>query len=332
MTTRQQALRIAEAVEPTVRNRMSADPKVGLTSIGVNVVAVPALTSERGAGGMCDGLSFREHNTVMYAPTDSRRENFTLLHEYAHILVENDDEALIWLADRDKPDVELERLCEDLAAPILTPATLLDAVTGTGPVTGQGLLDLSNQSSASQMACAIALSGRLNANGAVIIVDRATRSVAFAALAGELTVFPWKEQQLPQGHPLDRITSDTPISTKSFWATPWGDRQDFYLNAVATEKRVYAVLADADLWGIEVFHANPRSEPLKVRPQATIRCRCGFVGTATGWPCQECLRQFCLACKECDCDRRAASEIQCERCFCNAPAVDIERGLCSNCR
>ena len=136
MSTRHvHALRIVAAIEDQKRAVIATDPIAGIESLGYTVVAEPALTSKRGAGGWCDGMSFAEHNTVMYAPTPgSKKENFTLLHEVGHILVEQDDDALIWLADRDNPDVELERLCEEVAATLVVPEDLLNEVVGTGPL------------------------------------------------------------------------------------------------------------------------------------------------------------------------------------------------------
>jgi hypothetical protein len=299
----------------------------------VDIRPVKALTSQRGAGGMCDGLSFSEHNTILYALTpDSRRENFTLAHEFAHLTVDKDVEALTWLADRDDPMVELERLCDDIASALLIPNDLLNAVIGAGPITGQHLIDVFTASSASQVACAIAVSSRLNANGAIILTDRTTQTVVHASLVGELSIYPSKNQLIPPRHPLRSIAPGNQLRVKSFWAAPWGERHEFYLSAAASPKRTYAVLADADLWSIESFHAMPSAQPRSERPRADINCRCGFVGVARGWPCPECGRQFCPQCKDCDCQRRAAAEVQCSRCFLNAPANTLEDGLCSGCR
>lgn len=101
-----------------------------------------ALTSQRDAGGMCDGCRSASTTRSCTRRRTPRRENFTLLHEFAHLLVEDDEPALIWLADRDDPDVELERLCEDIAAALLIPAALLDLLIHPGPVTGQHVLEL----------------------------------------------------------------------------------------------------------------------------------------------------------------------------------------------
>jgi len=333
MTRLQEAQRIVAGVEPALRAQLTMDPKAGLAIAGITAQQVTALTSERGAGGMCDGLSFSDHDTVFYAPTpDSRQENFTLAHEFAHLIVNRDDDALTWLADQDQPAVELERLCNEIASALLVPDDLLNSVVGVGPVTGQHLIDLFLRSAASQVACAIALARRLNANGAIVLTDRDTSTVVHASLVGELSIYPSKNQDIPEGHPLLRITPGDQFRVKSFWATPWGQRIPMYLSASATAKRAYAVLADVDLWSIEKFHAPQSSQQRRERPRADIRCPCGFVGIATGWPCPECDQQFCPECRRCDCARRAAAMVQCARCFLDVPAIDVEAGLCSGCR
>jgi Zn-dependent peptidase ImmA (M78 family) len=334
MSTRHvHALRIVAAIEDQQRAVIATDPIAGIESLGYTVVAEPALTSKRGAGGWCDGMSFAEHNTVMYAPTPgSKKENFTLLHEVGHILVEQDDDALIWIADRDNPDVELERLCEEIAAALVVPEDLLKEVVGTGPLTGEDLKTLVARSAASGPACAIALSSRLS-SGAVVIIDRVEAHVIHSALRGEeLTVYPWKDNEVPPGHPLLSLEPGSGTTSKSYWTDKWGRRQEYYLSAVATEKRIYAILSISDLWGVDRFHGGQAPPEKSNAPRRTVRCACGYSGMAAGWPCETCGHQYCPKCGDCDCARRARAQQPCSVCFCNAPPVDLKDGVCSNCR
>lgn len=332
MTTRQtHARRIVAAISETQRTAVTARPLDGIERLGYTVVPEPALTSKRGAGGMCDGLSFAENNTVMYAPTPgSKKENFTLLHEIAHILVERDQHAMIWLADRADPSVELERLCEEIAANLLIPESLLDDVIGAGPITGEDLKTLVARSAASGPACAIALSNRLS-SGAVVIIDRAIGRVVHSALRGDnLAVYPWKDTDVPGNHPLLTLQAGDTAMRKIFWTDEWERRQEYYVSAVATEKRIYAVFSTSDLWGVEVFHGGPASPAKSNAPRLGIRCHCGYVGMAFGWPCATCMRQYCPKCDECDCPRRDRAQGRCTKCFLLAP--DLENGVCSECR
>jgi hypothetical protein len=269
----------------------------------------------------------------MYAPTPgSKKENFTLLHEAAHILVENDDDALIWLADRDEPDIELERLCEEIAAALVIPDELLDEVVGAGPITGDHIKALVARSEASGPTCAIALSTRL-ASGVVVLIDRATATVIHSALRGEdLRVYPWKHNSVPLEHPLLNLEAGTSTRRKMTWTDEWAREQTYYVSAVATDKRVYAVFSVTDLWELDNFHGGQTPPEKSNAPRLGIRCRCGYTGTATGWPCSTCGRQYCPGCGDCDCQRRDRAQGTCTTCFCKAPPDDLENGVCSGCR
>ena len=330
-TRRGHARRLIEAIEPAQRVAIANHPITGIESLGYTVVAEPALTSQRGAGGLCDGLSFAEHDTIMYSPTPgSKKENFTLLHEVGHILVERDEDTINWLADRDKPDAEIERLCEEIAAALVVPDDMLDNIVGTGPITGDDLKRLVATAAASGPACAIALSSRLS-SGAVVIIDRATARVVHSALRGEdLTVYPWKHRDVPLDHPLLTLEPGDTTTRKTQWTDEWERRQDYYVSAVATEKRIYAVFSTSDLWGVDVFHGGQTTPAKSAAPRLGIRCHCGYIGKALGWPCDRCKRQFCPQCGECDCQRRDRAQGTCTSCFCKAP--DLEDGVCGECR
>lgn len=283
---------------------------------------------------MCDGMSLLEHGIILYKPTreDSRRENFTLLHEFAHLLITGDDEALNWLADRDEPAMEEERLCDQIAALLLVPDELLDAVVGAGPVRAQHLLDLFTRSEASQVVCAIALSRRLACAGAIMLVDRATQTVAHVSLVDPPVVHPRRNQVLPDAHPLRRIQAGQHLGVESFWATPWGDRRRYYLDATATARRAYAVLADIDLWNVATLHLGDPKEPTHEPPRFEFSCGCGFSGRTSGYPCSDCGKPYCPSCKKCECDRYAARSATCSGCFLTVPQIDLVEGRCSACR
>ncbi|MEC3975786.1 ImmA/IrrE family metallo-endopeptidase [Amycolatopsis sp. H20-H5] len=298
---------------------------------GLTVRAVEQLTSRRGAHGICDGMSFSEHNTVLYSPTDSRRENFTLLHEYGHLLVMQDEEAVNWIADQDEPAIELEKLCDEIAAMLLVPDEVLDAIVGKGPVTGKQLLDLFLTTEASQVVCAIALARRLTCTGAIVITDRTTQKVVYARLVDRPAVYPSSGQGVPSDHPLARLQPGQQLVRKSFWSTPWGTRNTYYLNAAASPKRTYAVLAELDLWNVDNLHVTGPEHERIDRARTTFACSCGFSGGTTGFPCPACGKQFCPRCGRCDCQRRQSLTEACKTCFAQSPKNDLQNGVCSDC-
>lgn len=95
---------------------------------------------------------------------------------------------------------------------VICPAATNETV-GTGPIEAQHLLTLHQKTEASQVVIAIPLARRLGTTGAVILVDRSRHTVAAAALAGDLNVWPWKDQAVPDTHPLRRIEPRTPPGT-----------------------------------------------------------------------------------------------------------------------
>jgi Zn-dependent peptidase ImmA (M78 family) len=80
----------------------------------------------------CDGVFFPyPFPTIAYAPTpSSRRESFTLVHEFGHYLVRRNDEVLSALHDLDDDAgrVAEERVCHAFAGQILVPDQIVNRV------------------------------------------------------------------------------------------------------------------------------------------------------------------------------------------------------------
>jgi IrrE N-terminal-like domain len=297
------------------------------------VIAVPELGEVRGAGGWCDGMSFHRHGALLYMPTDSKRQNFTVLHEFAHGLVHEDDDALDWLGEQDDPSQKLEQLCNEIASRLLIPDTLLDAVIGGEPLQAGHLTQLADTTAASQEVCAIALARRLPCAGMVLLTDRDRHQVVRAAIHGDLRFRPSPGDAVPDAHPLRRLPAGQGLNSRSFWAPPWGtERQILYLNAFASTRRTYAVLAVSDLWQIDHLHLSDPEDQAPDRPQAHRRCRCGFNGTVTGYPCPQCDQPFCPRCGDCKCGQLDARLVQCQGCYLRVAALDIVDSRCSDCR
>src|SRR5205823_758337 len=120
----------------------------------------------------------------------------------------------------------------------LLPAPLVTQVVGNGPVHAAHVRSLYDASAASEPACAIALAARLPCQGAVLITEIGGQTVTFASVQapeddGWPTAFPWRDYDIPPGHILKQLRSGDVRTQASWWATPWGDRQDYYLDSVA---------------------------------------------------------------------------------------------------
>jgi Zn-dependent peptidase ImmA (M78 family) len=331
------AMRILGRVSQSDREALAADPKRALTeNFGLRVREQAELAQRRDAGGWCDGISFLDDGVVLYAPSpSSRRENFTLTHELGHKLTEEDEDALDWLADRDQPGRELERLCDMVASGLLLPEALVTQVlNGRGPEAAH-IRALYAASTASEVVCAIALAKRLPCQGAVVIMDIGSITVSHASIAspdddGWPLAYPWPRQDIPAHHRLARLDVGQTARETSWWATPWGQRQDYYLDAIADARRIHAVLAVQDLWDAARFHAvTPETAG---RPARQLDCPCGYHGTARGYPCSDCSQPYCPSCKECQCPRHNAALVACSKCFVSVPKADVVGGRCSECR
>ncbi len=324
-------------LEDDVQARFAADPLGVLrTDLGMTVTAVQHLAEMRDDGGACDGVSFLQDDVILYASTpESRRENFTLAHELGHWLVDGTPAIYDWLADQDDPGRLLETACDRIAQALLLPDSVVRAVVGRGPVVAQHFLDLYEASHASRPVCAIALARQLPGLGAVVIVDRYTRLISHASVKpdperGWPKVFPWRGQHLDDNHPLLRQPAGVSTARRMPWRMKWGTQADFYVDAIADERRVYGFFSEADLWAVETFHA-PIDREYDKRVVLTGSC-CGAEFERRGYPCPDCGQAFCPRCQACRCDRDAKREVMCSHCFVRFLPHLVVNNLCVECR
>lgn len=316
------------------RGQLAAQPADALRNLGLHVRPVHTLANSRNGGGACDGMSFLIDGVVLYAPTpQSKRENFTLAHELGHWLIDQDEALLDVIADHQDPPKYLEQLCDRIAQKLLLPDDSL--ATGPERLRAQDVLDLHDRTQASHPVCAIALAQRISGLGAIAIIDADTRLVTTASVhphpdLGWPTVFPWPGHEIPAGHPLVALAPQDGLTRKSFWRTPWGNQQDFYIDAVRRGRRIVAVFADSDIWGGERLHLDaPRN--YDTRPTQQITC-CGQTRTALGYPCTTCGEIECPKCHRCRCDRLSARDETCTKCWNVYRGHLVVDGACVQCR
>jgi hypothetical protein len=311
---------------------LARNPVEALAALGFALNPVVTPTGARGAAGSCDGLSFTKDKTIIYRRTDNRRETFTLLHGLAHFVVRQGDDAIDWLADQADPGADLERLCDQIAADILIPDSLVDRHLAGGAVRAHHAIELFSQCEASYNAICVKLADRLPSPGAVMMNDSYNQRVLFAVLAHPLAVWPSAGQAVPDPHPLRHIGPGEDVSTRTVWTTPWGAPAEFYLDATRLQKVALAVLAVNDIWALETLHAPTRDHEVLERPEAYLDCPCGFHGVAAGYPC-DAGHHYCPKCGECLCFYSTRNHVPCPNpdCFYMVPAMDIIDGRCGNC-
>lgn len=324
MTLKLHASRLVAAIPISIRYALAVNAEDALRRLlGVHVAPVLQLNNSRGTGGWCDGLSLTTDRIICYAPTPgSRRQNFTLLHEFGHLRVSEDDDALDWLADRVDPSSDLERLCDAIAAEILLPAsTVIRVLDGNAPAPSH-LQQLYTASQASEEVCAIALAARLPARGAIALIQRRSATVAFAAASGWPPLPIPRGLAVPPGHPLRDLgtrqrwsgwtTPDLRLAFNEFPGTvkrssssfPW--KSLLRTQAEAGPRRTTAVLLDIAKPG-ETENDGPQAarEPdhttANAPPAEPVCPVCGHAGIREHYPCPECGVPPCPACGRCPC-------------------------------
>jgi len=331
------AERIAHMVPGEVAVRVAADPRSALRDdFGLSVRDVPELANRRGAGGWCDGMSFLDHNVVLIATTGNRRDNFTAVHEVAHLLVLRDDDAMNWLADHPDPGTAEELLCDRVASRLLVPPTVVARLLAGDPPRARHIADLHAATSASEPVCAIALSEHLPCQGAVVITTIGGTTVTYASINpaedGWPVAYPWPGRDIPPTHLLRRVGAHQTRTERSWWATPWGDRQVYYLDVVTSARRAHTVLAANDLWQADAFHGGD-GPVTSGRPERHLTCPCGYDGQVRGYPCSNCRQPYCPQCRRCRCERQDAQLVDCPNpnCYLRVMPHQVHGDRCVNC-
>lgn len=296
---------------------------------GLNVR--PADTfAERGDGGWCDGVSIIDSGIILYRPTTSRRENFTLMHELGHHLVENNLECLSWIADQADPSRVLEQVCDQIAASLLITAADVDAALNGSPPDASSVLRLFDNTHASRSACAIAVARHLPCDGFVALIEESTLEVFFATRARATRPYAWKGDLIPNGHPLGQ--RPPPVRTKAWWPQPSGtEHREYYMSATTSHGWTIAVFAEDDLFGVTNLHL-PQLVDEDRGYDGQVTCPCGYSGPTRWWPCKECGQPQCPKCDECACARRDRELVPCQNCFISVQPHLLEDGLCDACR
>lgn len=314
----------------------AASPLTALETIGLTVEAVEELAESRSEGGACDGWSYLQDDVILYAPSpNSRRENFTLGHELGHYLVDRNEEVMDWLGDQPDALRQLETVCDRIAQHLLLPEQLVAPALAQGAIGGSTLLHLYDGTQASRPAIAIAMAARLQHLGAVVLIDPTSQEVTFSSVhpdpeRGWPEVFPWKGHAIPPGHPLRTLQTGGQWTGRTFWETPWGRREPFYVDAVHDGRRVIAVFSERDLWHSEKFHPEPQRDYLE-RPMRTVTC-CGATHEVRGFPCATCEGGYCPTCKRCRCQKADDAARPCAGCFMVFMPHLLEEGRCEECR
>ncbi|WCO67954.1 ImmA/IrrE family metallo-endopeptidase [Iamia majanohamensis] len=330
MTVTAWARRVLDRLDTDVRADLAASCATAIElHFGLTVTPAEAF-GERGAGGWCDGVSIIDSGVILYRPTASRRQNFTLMHELGHHLVDANVECLSWLADQPDPSRVLEQLCDQIAADLLITAADVDASHGAAVPDAGVVFELFDRTEASRSACAIAVARKLPCDGFVVLLEEGATEVFFASRARDTRPYAWRGDQIAAGHPLRQMPP--PVRTKAWWPYPTGvERREYFMSAATDSGWTVAVFAENDLFGVANLHL-PQEANEDRGYDGDITCPCGYSGKTRWWPCKDCGQSQCPRCGECACARRTRERVACKSCFVSVMPHLIEDGMCDSCR
>jgi hypothetical protein len=331
MTVHGHARRLVEAIPDDVRADVLDDPRSAI-EVHFEMTVTPAISfGQRGAGGWCDGASITDAGIILFRPTESRRQNFTLAHELGHHLLAEDDDAPSWLADQERPRAREEEICDLIAARLLVPDERIVAALAGGPPSPATVATLYATTVASRTACAVALAVRIPCDGFVVLTEPGSRAVFAAARTRDTRPYPWRGDAIPAANPLSR--PDPPSTAKTWWADWRGQRREFYMSAGPVDGYICGVFAETDLWCVETLHVYTPVAPDRGY-DGSISCPCGYRGKTRMWPCADCGVPECRSCHECECARRALREPRgtCRICTKSVRSHLLVDGLCDDCR
>ncbi len=267
----------------------------------------------------CDGVFFELPSpNIGYLPTPgSRREYFTLVHEFCHCLVRRNDDVLSALHDLgdDAGLVAEERVCHSFAGQILIPDQAITcALNGSRPQ-ARHLRQLVTASNGSLQACAVRLAEHLPTTGYVVLANPARRRIDFASPSPG-ALYRWGRQTvLPKEHPLWRAQTDGRFRGQGPVVWPSGGRKNMWLDAVADRGLVHAIFSETRYWGGDGLSLLDEA-PAAARPIA-IRGTCKHCGADT-WSykaCPDCGDVKCKSCRRCDCGAPTPATRICTRCW-----------------
>jgi hypothetical protein len=312
---------------------MVRDPEAALRDhydISVAPIDRPEVRGERGA---CDGVSIIDNNVILYKPTRSRRQSFTLAHEFGHYLIDSDEDCLNWCFDQRDPGRTIEMLADAIAALVLIPASDRDALSR--PVAAQSVIELCDLHSASRSACLNVVVDLLPHEGFGVLVDLyEPETVFYAARKSETRPYPWRGDRVTPGSRLGRIQADS--RGRAAWPYPDGVERQLYYDAVVDGQWLIALYSDANIWqvpGVSFVDADDRN-----RYDGDVTCKnqsCGYKGPTSYFPCNKCGYPTCPKCRLCRCDTDAhlVKTAVCAHCTATVRAELLDDdSLCSGCR
>lgn len=314
------ARQLITGLSPEIRDGLGASPKAVIEGLGIRVQEFDTFTYLDGDCS-CDGIYAPGPPTgIGYRPTPrSRRDLFTLNHEFAHHAIRQDGQILSELADIDDDGGKgaEERICDAFAGLVLIPDDTTDLVLGDEKPFAHHVGDLYEASSGSREACAVRLAERIPGFGYMAIADPADKSIRFASPSAS-NPYPWRRgTELPNNHPMLRAAEKGEYRGQGPVVWPSGERRELWIDAVSYRNEVHAVLVDNRYWtgsGVSVLDGGVRTARSTAYSGTCPHCGAHTWGYRLHEVCGE---LWCRSCNRCSCDapeRFQPEERTCQSC------------------
>lgn len=324
-----------EAVEPGITAQLRADAH---STVGSRSDLVIQHDQEHADSSTCSIAAAYLRDTkppriVLTSTASYRRELFSVLHEFAHFLIDQDDilADLLW-QEPDQGGALEEDICDAFAALILVGDNLVDSVLDADGVTANAVLRLYRASEGSREACAVAMAQRLGSPGYVVIAaaddDQEIGVIArFAARSGN--VFPIARNTPQPGTILVEANRRGRARGQDQLWYPSGARTEvMHVDVVADQGYLFAVVVtDRPAWG-----GLSVRDPTSGGYDTTWCEHCGSDFRPDGAACRACGEHTCPTCRRCACPAGAPPQAKlCPECFQERPRHLFHSDICDVC-
>lgn len=304
-----QARRLLGTVDQDLLTELAEDPFTAIPTLFEDVTITRRPPTQQ---GRCDiDGSYNPGPPPRITVSDDvalSRQRFTALHELGHHLLWHDVELNdLSVSDTDRPD---EAICNEVAATVLLPTSLVDECLQPGAFTARDVAILfEKREIASRAACCVAAVRRLRHHGCVMLGSPDGTADFVAHQLGT----PW------------RIARGTPQGADSLLVTAAknGHARGVTRMRFASGTESGEVHADAfctsDGWIFMVVATDSHSPWEKGLRFATIESgaptdvvecpRCDHAFTAWWAPCRTCGEVQCPQCRKCGCVQRAPERL-----------------------
>jgi Zn-dependent peptidase ImmA (M78 family) len=325
----------ADHADPGLANRLFDDLEDAIAErddVAVEMVS-PSLKS--GCSIAAAYLRNSDPPRIVIGRTNSAgRKSFSLGHEFAHHLIDQDPIVadLLFEAGTRGPALE-EDICDAFAAMLLIADDAVDAALGSKGVTAAAVARLFTACNASREACAVAMAQQLHGEGYVAILRQETEAgdnyLSAQFCARTQNAFPIARGTAQEDHLLNHAVRAGRAQGHARLRFPSGALTDeYHCDAVHSGGYMFAVfVSESPPWGGLSIRSS------KGGGYETSWCdNCSEEFRPVGASCLGCGEYQCPTCRRCSCVAAPAPSARiCRSCFLEKPGSKFVGDECFEC-